>query len=106
MNSLNNKWSFKAVLVALQATVDSILEEEKTGKADFKYPAYYVGGTLCIDFKYKPSVGLNRNGRGFFYSFKGDATIKEVRFVMTSAMKAKVELIYLLSNRSKNRSKK
>ena len=48
-----------------------------------------MGGSLCIDFKYYPSVVLNRNGRGFFYR---DGLQR--KFVMTNEMKDLVKGLY------------
>lgn len=61
------------------------------------YASYYVGGTLCIDFKYRPSVGLNRNGRGFAYQ-----NGKQVTFLMTKEMQQKVNDIYRKYKGGKN----
>lgn len=67
------------------------------------YASYYIGGSLCIDFKYHPSVVLNRNGRGFAYygspnfekfdEFKKDMK-SERRFVVPRRMQDKIEAIY------------
>ncbi len=64
------------------------------------YQSYYVGGTLFIDFKYHPNVGLNKNGRGFSFlagtkfetnSVRNDG---DQRFLMTKSMQKKVNNIY------------
>ena len=79
------KWSFNKVNDAL----DNIGH----------YTSYYLGRTLCIDFKYGPSVLLNLNGRGQFYMFPDKGEFMEgyptVDFLMTKEMQTKVNALYL-----------
>lgn len=56
------------------------------------YPAYFLGGSLCIDFEYHPSVVLNQDGRGFFYK---DGKVK--KFVMTDKLRELVRGIHNVS---------
>ena len=78
-------WSFRKVLEALMNIE--------------KYNSYYIGGSLCIDFKFSPSVILNRNGRGFFYFFPSEKAAdlqrgQEIHFLMTKQMCDLVECCY------------
>ena len=57
------------------------------------YHSYYVGGSLCIDFEYYPSVLINRNGRGFFYNPRSKK-ILERHFILPKDMTEKVNKIY------------
>jgi hypothetical protein len=72
-------WSFNKIREALED-----IENRK---------AYYLGGSLCIDFEFHPNVVLNRSGRGFFYGFKSTKH-KEIKFVMPNDIKDKVLDIY------------
>lgn len=54
--------------------------------------SYYAGGTLFIDFKYHPCVGLNLNGRGFAYH--PDYPDLKQKFVVTREMQQKIQAIY------------
>lgn len=56
--------------------------------------SYYVGGSLCIDFKDMPSVVLHLNGRGFQYR-TGSGRLPAARFLLTKEMTEMVQSIYL-----------
>ncbi len=62
------------------------------------YQSYYIGGSLCIDFKFHPNVVLNKNGRGFSYyaetKFKTKKIQDDQKFIVTSAMQKKINKIY------------
>lgn len=58
------------------------------------HTSYYVGGTLFIDFKDMPNVGLNLSGRGFTY-YSEPGKWHETKFVMTHEMTELVRAIYL-----------
>jgi hypothetical protein len=72
-------WSFKKIKEALEDVENQV--------------AYYVGGSLCIDFEDHPCVVLNKNGRGFFYNFK-NSSHKQIKFVADESIKIKVNEIY------------
>ena len=82
-------WSFNKIQTALE----EIRNHLSIGSIP-NYTIYFVGGSLCIDFEYHPSVVLNRNGRGFFYKFPDNSKRKEVKFVMTNEMQELVNQIY------------
>lgn len=82
-------WSFNKIYKALTDIRNSLCADK-----DVNYPVYFVGGSLCIDFQYHPSVVLNRNGRGFFYMFPDNSQRSEVKFVMTTEMQELVCQIY------------
>lgn len=89
------RWSFTKVRKALE---EIRLHLSHGCKSELKWVVYYTGGSLCIDFKYHPSVVLNRNGRGFFYNFKcpkgHTVDTGEQHFVMTNKMLMEVLDIY------------
>lgn len=76
------------------------------------YASYYVGATLCIDFKYHPNVALNLNGRGFSYltgtklETNNIHTEKGQTFLVTNEMQKKIRKIYYTYKGGKNDRRK
>ncbi len=56
------------------------------------HASYYVGGSLCIDFKDMPCVVLNRNGKG--WSYRPNSNQGRFKFVVTREMQDLIEQAY------------